>query len=171
MRSDRFSIETDDASSAVCSPEQRLYQAVILTALQEGVGVGSAIKPGTLDRDIALARSWFRNGEEDFRLACEFAGLSPVTVRAAALDYFAQHDSGKLVITRRRKERQSVARHRPKELEHGVSQDEIAAQAGVSQATVWRVLTGRVSPTSNSARRVRSAMLELTGKSPIAKAA
>lgn len=71
------------------SPEQRLWRAVLFTALHDAVGVITGVSENKTKKDngksicVVAAILWFERGRE-VPLVCDLAGLEHTAVRAAA---------------------------------------------------------------------------------------
>ena len=126
-------------------PEQRLFAGVLIQAIQDGIGRGQATR---LDKDVA--RTWFADAGDDFRSVCSFAGFEPDNVQASVLEYFKQRDAAPTLPTSRRPRRVRAARAK----QSGPTMASVAAKAGVSQATVWRVFSSHPKVAAHTRRRV-----------------
>ncbi|MEW9854109.1 hypothetical protein [Novosphingobium sp. M1R2S20] len=82
-------LHADDDSSEAELPELRLFQAVIINALQEAVGKSAAPDPHA----IIDARRWFHDADRDFHEVCAWADVDPIAMRSAALAIIAQADA------------------------------------------------------------------------------
>jgi hypothetical protein len=140
------------------TPEQRLLQAVILTAIADASGRASGRPTGDAgNKRRALA--WFNDAGSDFREVCEGAGLHPDTVRKFALAFIASGEPFPSI-------RRTNGRGGPGSI-NPLSQAAIAAHAGVSPAAVQGVLNyDRGSPAMKA--RVRQAMREITEQQALA---
>lgn len=78
----------DDAT-----PERRLMLAVLLTAILDAAGKNTGTTtPRTRSVARGTALGWIKDAGSDFRVVCELAGLDPMHVRRAALEFI---ESGK----------------------------------------------------------------------------
>lgn len=92
------------------SPEQRLFRHILLTAVLDAIyGATTSTNRGEAARGRQEAMRWLMNGNEDFRLVCECAGLQPTRTRQAALAYVAHERHRRL--TSKAAQRPSIAEH------------------------------------------------------------
>jgi hypothetical protein len=75
------------------TPERRLMLAVLLTAILDAAGKNTGTTtPRTRNVARGTALGWIKDADPDFCAVCELAGLDPIHVRRAALDFI---ESGK----------------------------------------------------------------------------
>ena len=60
------------------SPETRLWETVLIRAIQDAMGDGN-----TLEK--SKAQTWIRNGGHNFKLVCDLADVDPLQVRGRLL--------------------------------------------------------------------------------------
>jgi len=80
----------DDFVEYEASPERRLMLAVLLTAIVDAAGENTGTTtPRTRNVVRGTALGWIKDASPDFHAVCELAGLDPLYVRRAALDFVA----------------------------------------------------------------------------------
>lgn len=85
---------SDFYAAREATPERRLMLAVLLTAILDAAGENTgttAPRERNLVRGTALG--WIKDASPDFRAVCELAGLDPLYVRRAALEFIASERS------------------------------------------------------------------------------
>ncbi|MCP3731810.1 LacI family DNA-binding transcriptional regulator [Sphingomonas sp. MG17] len=140
------------------TPERRLMLATIANAVIDALGNSADCRTGPRENARRDALNWFKLAGPDYQMVCHLAGLDPACTRRAVLRYVA---SGKPMPAIRRGNRSTRHGGVAKPAMHGATQADIAAQAGVSPATVRNVLNGTGQPSLQMRERVRRAMREL----------
>ncbi|MBF0368299.1 MAG: hypothetical protein HQL52_02480 [Magnetococcales bacterium] len=61
------------------SAETRLWETVLIRAIQDALGEGNSL-------EMSKARSWIRNGGHNFKLVCDLADVDPNRLRVRLME-------------------------------------------------------------------------------------